>query len=372
MTDFRWAILGAGRIGAGVLPKINAAVGNRVVVIATRDPVRAAALGPTCSYDDLLVRDDLDAVYIALPHHMHAEWSIRLLDAGKHVLCEKPLCATRPDAERIAEAARRAARVCTEGFMYMHHPQTARLVALARPGGPIGTIRRVRAVRNIANADPYILNTRMRHEMQGGALMDLGCYPLSLALHAMQETPVWSTLRASADLARWIGTPAGGAIEFRNGRRMAFGLPSDSSNHAENPVGGFVDESCDFSFDFPSGVHFDGECSFTRGGAGAGVFFELVGDRGRAFTTHPFSPDSVRQVLLIEADGERREEVFVNGGDRFVNQFTRFASAARGEIDPLPSLDWSILEADAIERIHQAIGVRWDGAKARRGGAEGM
>lgn len=361
MGDLRWAVLGTGRIAAGVAPRIGRAPGNRVTAVASRDVQRArefvarlpAELAGVRAMDQEALASDreIDAVYITLPHSLHAEWCVRMLESGKHVLCEKPLCATRGEAEGIAEAALHAGKICVEGFMYMHHPQTVRLEELARPGGPLGRIVLIRSNRNVNQADPYVLNSRMSHALRGGALMDLGCYPLSLALHVTGEHPEWSTLRASATLACWEGDASGGRIV----RRADGTSPAGGGGEGE-----CVDESCSFSFAFSGGTRFEGSCSFTQGAPnGASVFFEMIGDRGRAFTTHPFSPDADRQVLTVAIDGVAREEVFERGGDKFVNQFARFAQAARGEVDPLPLIEWSIVEAETIERIHAAIGVRW-------------
>jgi predicted dehydrogenase len=370
MAELRWAVMGTGRIATGVLPKLIASDGNCVVAIASRDRDRARTLcagvadanGQTAGaldYEQLLADQSIDAVYVTLPHSLHAEWSRRLLESGKHVLCEKPLCATRAEAQRLADASKRTGRLCTEGFMYMHHPQSARLVELARPGSPIGPIRLIRSNRNVHQTDPYILNSRLSHTLQGGALMDIGCYPLSLALLAMNETPDWSTLHASAELGRWIGDERGGCIERASGERVAIGAPSpQAASPRPQAVPGFVDETCSFSFAFPGGARFEGECSFTMGAPnGASVFFEMIGERGRAYTTHPFSPDSERQSLLVEIEGVAREELFEGAGDKFVNQFTHFARAVRGEVSPLPPIEWSIVEAEAIERIHAAVGL---------------
>ncbi len=215
--------------------------------------------------------------------------------------------------------------------MYMHHPQTARLVELARtahePGNPIGPIRRFRSLRNVTNTDQYILNTRLSHTMQGGAVMDIGCYPISITLLVSGEEPIPASIRASAELAP--------AREGETGR---------------------VDETCDFSWTFPSGATFEGGCSFNRPHA---VFFEMVGERGRAYTDYPFGPNPERQTMLIESGGQVREEVFENAGDKFTRQFERFARAINGESPPLPTAQWSIVEARTIELIHQAIGLRW-------------
>lgn len=337
--DLRWAIMGTGRIAAGVLPRVDEAPGCRVVAVASRERAKAEALARECgrisgdvsragcTYDELLARDDVDAVYVTLINNLHHGWCLRLLESGKHVLCEKPLVATRREAESLRAAAARTGRLIVEGFMWMHHPQTARLIELATAGesGPIGRLVRIVSRRNVRTTDAYILATRLSHAMQGGALMDIGCYPISAGLLLAGQEPDWSTLRASAVLADPV--------------------PGESRS---------VDDTITFSWVFPSGVEFAGEASFSKGD---GVLLELIGTKGSARTTFPYSPDPDRQVLIVN----EREEVFLNGGERFTNQFARFARAIRGEAAPLPSIDLSVRIADVIERIHQAVGIRWDG-----------
>lgn len=375
MTDLRWAIMGAGRFARSVMPRLRDARGCRITAVASRDAARARASADAaglahavaCAYDEALTRDDVDAVYLSIPNQLHVESCLKALRAGKHVLCEKPLCWTRAQAELIAQAAAATGKLCAEGFMYMHHPQTDRLVELTRPDSPLGRITAIRSNRNVLQTDPAILSTRLSHILRGGALMDIGCYPLSLALLVADQTPDWTSLRARADFARWVGDDAQGFIEWTDGRRQSFPPSSqEPPSQPANSIGGawragFVDESCEFAFDFPSGVRFEGACSFTRGMPNGGsVLFELIGERGRAVTTFPFSPDPARQTLSIVIDGVPRDEVFLDAGDKFTNQFERFAAAVRGDRPALPDMKWSIIEASAIEQIHRAIGLRWD------------
>lgn len=341
-TDVRWAVMGTGRIAAGVLPLLARAPGCRVTCIASRSVGRAAELASACgiiadpaaapcSYETLAERDDVDAVYLTLINSLHFSWAKRLLQAGKHVLCEKPLVANAREAEELDALARARGVLCVEGFMYMHHPQTMRLVELARtahePTNPIGPIRAIRSLRHVTNTDQYILNTRLSHAMQGGAVMDIGCYPISAALLLAGEEPVWESLRASAEFA----PPRPGET-------------------------GRVDETCAFSWTFPSGATFEGGCSFNRPHA---VFLDVIGERGRAYTDFPFSPHPERQPLVIESQGRRWEEVFEYAGDKFTRQFAHFASAVRGEAPAWPSMEFSIREARTIETIHRAIGLTW-------------
>lgn len=135
------------------------------------------------TYDELLADAELDAVYISLPNRLHADWSIRALNAGKHVLCEKPLSRRVSDVVAAFDAAERNGRLLMEAFMYRHHPQTVSLAA-AVSRGLIGDLRFVRAVygynlvRTRGEEGPDI---RLDPELDGGALQDLGCYCVSAA-----------------------------------------------------------------------------------------------------------------------------------------------------------------------------------------------
>ena len=171
MAPVRWGVLGTGSIARTVV----GADPGAFVAAASRDAVRAAAFGlPSAfgSYEDLVASDAVDAVYVALPNALHPEWTVRALEAGKHVLCEKPFASGRADAVRCFDAADAAGRICTEGFMWRLHPQTAlarRLVA----DGAIGELAHVRATLRITTVAGDV---RRSVELGGGALADLGCY----------------------------------------------------------------------------------------------------------------------------------------------------------------------------------------------------
>jgi xylose dehydrogenase (NAD/NADP) len=163
----------------------GAAQSDRVEVaaVASRDLARAKAYAREHgieraygSYEDLLADPDLDAVYISLPNSLHVQWSIRALEAGKHVLCEKPFSRRPDDVERAFDAADRTGRLLAEAFMYRHNPQTARLKDLV-DGGAIGRLRAVRAAFSFTLSDRA--NIRLASDLDGGALMDVGCYCVS-------------------------------------------------------------------------------------------------------------------------------------------------------------------------------------------------
>ena len=179
----RFGILSTARINGSVLAGARESDLVEVTAVASRDQARAEkyarehgiarAYG---SYEELLAGPDLDAVYISLPNSLHVEWSIRALEAGKHVLCEKPLSRRPDDVERAFDAADRTGLLLTEAFMYRHNPQTARLQELVE-GGAIGALRLVRAAFSFTITDET--NVRLAPDLDGGSLMDVGCYCVS-------------------------------------------------------------------------------------------------------------------------------------------------------------------------------------------------
>ena len=141
MTRLRWGLLGTARINRALIPVLQAAPRHSLETVASRaiDRARAYAGGMEHSAGDRLVRgaagrSTIDAIYISMPNSLHAEWTIRALDAGKHVLCEKPLALTVGDVDRIAEAAARSGRIAAEAFMYRSHPLTAAAESVVRNG----------------------------------------------------------------------------------------------------------------------------------------------------------------------------------------------------------------------------------------------
>ncbi|HEX7474270.1 MAG TPA: Gfo/Idh/MocA family oxidoreductase [Candidatus Limnocylindrales bacterium] len=193
MTALRWAILGPGRIAIRMVGALAASARGELVAVASRDAGRAARFAaehaiPTSfgSYAALLAAPDVDVIYIALPNHLHAEWTIRALEAGKHVLCEKPLALTVEEVDAIAAACTRTGRIAVEGFMYLHHPQILRTVELARSGA-LGTLEVVNGTFSFFLADDG--DPRVDPAMGGGSLWDVGCYPVSMARRIAREEP---------------------------------------------------------------------------------------------------------------------------------------------------------------------------------------
>jgi predicted dehydrogenase len=183
MGLMRLGIVSTADINRKVIPGAHASEKVELVAVASRDQRRAEEYAKTWkieraygSYEALLADPDIDAVYISLPNTLHREWSIRSLEAGKHVICEKPFSRHPEDVEEAFDAAKRTGRLLTEAFMYRHNPQTTRLVELVRDGA-IGELRVVRTAFSYSLYDAD--NIRLRTDVDGGSLMDVGCYCVS-------------------------------------------------------------------------------------------------------------------------------------------------------------------------------------------------
>src|SRR5258705_10028894 len=170
-------------INRKVIPGAHASPKVELVAVASRDQARADEYAKTWeiqraygSYEALLADPEVEAVYISLPDSMHCEWAIQALEAGKHVLCEKPLSRHPSEVEAAFDAADRAGRLLSEAFMYPHNPQTKRAKQLVDEGA-IGELRLIRAAFSFSlyNED----NIRLSTALEGGALMDIGCYAVS-------------------------------------------------------------------------------------------------------------------------------------------------------------------------------------------------
>jgi D-xylose 1-dehydrogenase (NADP+, D-xylono-1,5-lactone-forming) len=179
----RLGIVSTADINRKVIPGAHASEKIELVAVASRDQRRAEEYAKVWdipraygSYEALLEDPEVEAVYISLPNTMHREWSIRSVEAGKHVICEKPFSSRGADVEEAFDAAERAGRLLTEAFMYRHNPQTAKLVELVREGA-IGELRLVRSAFSYALYDAD--NIRLRTDVEGGSLMDVGCYCVS-------------------------------------------------------------------------------------------------------------------------------------------------------------------------------------------------
>lgn len=193
-TSLRWGLLGTARINQRLIPAIRAAGRSELIAVASRESLRAAAFAAEWNipraygrYQELLADPEIDAVYIPLPNHLHEEWTIKAAEAGKHVLCEKPLALTAEAVDAMTAAAWQNRVVLQEAFAYRFHPQTKKVRELVQ-SGTIGQVRALRSDFSLVLDNPG--DYRLVPEMGGGSLWDIGCYPVSFFRFVLDAEPV--------------------------------------------------------------------------------------------------------------------------------------------------------------------------------------
>ena len=221
MDTIRWGILSTANIGREqVVPAIQGADRCEVVAVASRNTQKASEYATELgidraygSYGQLLNDPDIDAVYIPLPNHMHAEWAIAAAENGKHVLCEKPIALTSTEAETMAAAAEAGGVVLREAFMYRFHPSwvAARRIV---DEGVIGDIVAIDSWFSYFNDDAD--NIRNNTEYGGGALMDIGCYSIHLSRMLMGQEPTSIKASVHRDPDLGVDTLTTAILEFGN------------------------------------------------------------------------------------------------------------------------------------------------------------
>jgi xylose dehydrogenase (NAD/NADP) len=313
MTPIRLGILSTAHINRLVIPGAHASDKVELVAVASRERSRAEEYARKWnieraygSYEALLDDPDVDAVYISLPNTLHCEWSIRAVEAGKHVLCEKPMSRHPADVEEAFDAAERADRLLTEAFMYRHNPQTARVVELIREGA-IGDLRLVRSAFSYSLYDAA--NIRLRTDVEGGSLMDVGCYCVSGSrLLAGEPETVYGQAYVGPTGTDWVFT---GAMTF----------PGDVL------------------------AQFDcGTCLPERDE------LEAVGSQGSLFLDDPWHCRT--PVIELRRDGEV-ERVELSPVDSYRLELENLTDAIRGEAPLLLGRDDAVGQARALEALHR-------------------
>jgi len=297
---FRWGLLGTARINRAVIPPLRASQDNRLLAVASRDAARAAAYALEWgierahgSYEALLADEEIDAVYIPLPNHLHAEWAIKAAAAGKHVLCEKPLALRVDEVDAIEAAARKHGVVVAEAFMYRHHPQTLKVKQLLDEGA-IGELRFVRGSFSFPLDNPS--DYRLRPECGGGSLWDVGCYPLSFIRFLLGQEPV-AVFGAQTSGPTGIDLTFAGQLAFANGVLAQIDCGFASAFRAE---------------------------------------LEVTGTTGVLRVRHPWKPLADQPILLTR--GEKTEAFPVEAQDRYLLEIEDLAQAARGRRPPRVTL----------------------------------
>jgi predicted dehydrogenase len=321
----RIGLLGAARISELSLVGPARATGHRLVAVAARDRSRAEAFAAEHgvervldSYADLLADPGVEVVYNPLANGLHGPWNLAALQAGKHVLTEKPSAANAEEAAEVRDAAAKAGTAFMEGFHYLFHPVTRRLHELL-DSGELGELRHVETV--IAIPAPPATDPRWSLPLAGGALMDLGCY----GLHAMRM------------LAPWTGGPPR-LLSARGGERS--GAPG-------------VDEWLDAELDFPGGATGSARCHMAYDGEPR-FSCRLVGSRGEATAPNFVLPHLDDRVTVTTPAGTRTEEL--GRRSSYTYQLEAFAAHLRHGA-PLPlDADDALASMSLIDGCYRAAG----------------
>jgi xylose dehydrogenase (NAD/NADP) len=310
----RLGILSTAHINRLVIPPAKASEKVELVAVASRDQARADAYATHWSidrsygsYEALLADDEIDAVYVSLPNTLHVEWSVNALEAGKHVLCEKPFSRHPEEVEEAFDAAERAGRLLSEAFMYRHNPQTARLAELVRKEA-IGEVRVVRAAFSYSLYDKE--NIRLRTDVDGGSLMDVGCYCVSGSrLLAGEPEVVFGQSYVGPTGTDWVFT---GTMRF----------PGDVI------------------------AQFDcGTCLPERDE------LEVIGTEGSIFLDDPWH---CRKPVIELRRGEDVERIELEPVDSYQLELENLSDAISGEAPLLLGRDDAVPQAHALEALHRS------------------
>ncbi|MGI9508009.1 MAG: Gfo/Idh/MocA family protein [Geminicoccaceae bacterium] len=335
MKPVKFGVISTAKIGLErVIPAMQQSDAVTIEAIASRDIVRAREAAATLgiaktygSYQDLLADPEIEAVYNPLPNHLHVPVSIQAAEAGKHVLCEKPLALDAAEAKTLIEARDRTGVVIAEAFMVRHHPQWLHARSLVQ-SGRIGELRAVQAVFSYMNRDPD--NVRNRADIGGGGIYDIGCYPIVSARFLFADEPVRALALIERDPDFHTDRLASAILHFPNGQAQ------------------FI-------------------CSTQLVPQQR---LQVLGTEGRIELDIPFTPlESQKSHLLID-DGSHRgfeavEEVAFEGVNQYTLQGDHFARVVRGQaaLDfPLEDAVKNMAVIDALYRSGESGG--WEAIRS--------
>ncbi|MAG34858.1 MAG: oxidoreductase [Dehalococcoidia bacterium] len=335
-TPLRWGILSTGKIARTLANAIHQSRTGELVAIGSRRQETAEAFGDEfavprrySSYEALLADPGVDVIYNALPNHLHAEWTIRAAQAGKHILCEKPLATNLAQAMSLVEAARYHDVFLLEAFMYRCHPQTAKLVELIRAGA-VGDVRLIQSSFT-GNMGLHLDNIRLQNGTAGGSMMDLGCYTMSAA-----------RLVAGAALGQEVAEP----LDVKGCAWIG-----DQSR---------VDQVT------TAAVHFPGDivASLICGNQCAGERSVRVwGSEGHLEVPNPWFPEERDNEIIVSRTGEPHETVVVHAEQPlYVIEVDTVAAHLEAREAPSPCMTWvdSLGQQAAIDQWRESIGLVFD------------
>lgn len=315
MKTIRWGIIGCANIAIrSVIPAIQQSRFGSVTAVASRSYEKARDVATRLnipkaygSYEELVADPDIDAVYIPLPNHLHAEWTIRAAQAGKHVLCEKPLALNADEAARMVEASREAGVHLAEAFMYRYHPRYAAIKKIIAEG-QIGELQAIHGSFTFYNPDD-LDNIRFQSAYGGGSLYDVGCYPISAARLIYEEEPEAVTCHAMfSERHDGVDMMVSGLVEFSGGKSLTFDCGMWANNRNR---------------------------------------LEILGSKGRIEVPSPFV-NQPGHFYVTDQQG-RTKEHFSGQYNHFSLLIEQFTQVVHGEADPLYPAEDAILNMRTIE-----------------------
>ena len=326
-SSIRIGVLGAAAIVPMALTNPARSIPEvQIVAIAARDPKRAQSFAHRHhiphvyqTYNDLLADPDIDAIYNPLPNNLHAEWTIRALKAGKHVLCEKPFASNAHEAEEMAKTAQETELVLSEAFAYRYHPLTARVKKILS-NGELGKIRHIDA--KFCFLLPSTNNIRFKYELAGGALMDCGCYPISLIRHLAEAEPTVNSAEARL-FAPQVDHKMTADLSFADGRTAHL------------------------------------ECDMLSPKLFRSIL-RVQGDAGRLSVLSPFQPHWFNWLTVYGKKGTYRK--MVRGENSYALQLITFAQAIRGKIKLNTNPTDAIGNMRVIDAIYEKAGLKQRGS----------
>jgi xylose dehydrogenase (NAD/NADP) len=315
-TPLRWGLLGTARINQAVIDPLRSSKSSQLMAVASRNRNTAQHYAYSNSiprsfenYETLINDDEIDVIYISLPNSLHCAWSIMAMEAGKHVLCEKPLTTSTKDADKIIEVAKRTGMVIAEAFMYRHHPQTLYVKKMVNEG-VLGKIQLIRGSFCYTNTRHN--NIRLDPELGGGSLWDVGCYPISYARFITSEEP-----------------------------SEVYG------NQIKGPTG--IDLLFAGQLSFPSGVVAQFDCSFISPHKAC---MEITGDRGRITINQPYKP-GLKTKIIVNND-QQTKKLTIPGADLYSGEINDIEQAILAGTPTRISLHESRENIKTIETLYKS------------------
>ncbi|MGP4805215.1 Gfo/Idh/MocA family protein [Agrobacterium cavarae] len=330
----KWGVLGCAGIAAkAVIPSIQSSRLGRVAAIASRDAEKASAMATRFgieksygSYEDLLSDPDIDAIYNPLPNHLHVPMTIKALEHGKPVLCEKPIALNAAQASELAEAQKAANLPVAEAFMVRHHPQWKKARAMVVEGR-LGDVRAIQTIFAYYLDDPK--NVRNQADIGGGGLFDVGCYAINTARFLFDAEPLRAVALMENDPVFGTDRLTSGLLAFPEGRQLAF--------------------TCSTQLSLTQKV-------------------TVLGTRGRLEIPIPFNAPADQRTVLIFDDGRDlagggRQEIVIEPVDQYREQVDAFAEAVLSGTSLETGLDDAIANMKAIDALFRsATSGRWEDA----------